>query len=699
MPKGLKALPVLVLFLALGWVFRAAAHHDEGGSPLFLVEGGVAPGEDFWLAYHPLTPEGAFFTFWAEGHEAPQIDWQLPEGFTLGETRWPQFERFEGKTGPVFGFAAGSVIYQQIKVPEDWRPAPFDVGVNVSYFVCLDGCNPIFEQGTADLDPASPPDARGALPATDFDLGRLVIHVNAGTNDDFTIGVNFRHDDRTADVEAVWFLPVTEGLLPEGPPFQVRPAVQQFYNDSFHGYISGAPMAAGAGEIERIHGLVLLEMKDGTAIRQHAFSRDNDYRDIVALGELAAEPAAPEFTLLTAFLFALLGGVILNIMPCVLPVLAMKVFSFMKAGSLSPGKLRADGLAYTAGIVLSFALVGGVLMAFRAGGDVIGWGFQLQQPAFVFAVILLLFAVGLNFLGLFEVSAGRLSGLGQKMTEKEGPAGAFFTGVLATVVATPCTAPFMASALAFGLSQSVATGFTVFVALGLGLALPYLLLSFVPALGKFLPKPGPWMNTFKQFLAFPIFATVVWLLWILNIQTGANGLLVALSALLAIALAVWLARIVKKPALKTAFVAFLVIASLSPLAMAGKLLPASDSNAALTNSRVEVMDYDAEALAMLRAEGTPVFLHFWAAWCPVCILHEEFVFLTDDFQDFVRREGIVFMVIDNTTSSPEKWALIESFGRKGQSIDVFYPPGEDPVVLPELYNTGYLLARLEQELE
>ena len=697
MHRVLKTLGLVFSLFLLFQSGNVTGHHASGGSPLFLVDGGVAPGESFWLAYHPLTPEGAFFTFWAEGHEAPQIDWQLPDGFQLGLTRWPQFQKYPGDNGPVFGFEAGSVLYQEIQVPMSWQGGAFNVSTNLSYFVCLDGCNAIFEKGTIDLDPANLPTGLSGLPADPYDLGRLVVHTNAGVNDNFTVGVNFRNEDRTGDIEAVYYLPTTKSVLASGPAMKLKRSEANFYAEAFNGYLGSVPHGEGAQAFERISGIVLFDMKAGP-FQTMAFSEENDYREIVALGETAMEPEM-QFTLLTAFLFALLGGIILNIMPCVLPVLAMKVFSFMMAGAISSKKLRTDGLAYTAGIVLSFAIVGGILMALRAGGGSIGWGFQLQQPAFVFALILLLFGIGLNFLGAFELPTGRLAGLGQKMTEKEGPGGAFFTGILATVVATPCTAPFMAGALAFGLSQSASVGFTVFIALGLGLALPYLLLSFVPALGKFLPKPGSWMNTFKQFLAFPIFATAVWLLWILNIQTGANGLLVALSALFAIALAVWLARVIKTPPLKKAFVGLLVIAALSPIAIADKAIPASGVSQKLTGQRITLIEYSVGELERLRIENKPVFLHFWAAWCPVCILHEEFVFLTDKFGDFVQQNDIVFMYIDNTIYTEETWALMESFGRSGQPIDVFFAPGKEAVVLPELYNTSYLLRRLEQELE
>lgn len=685
---------ILIVFLSAG----ANAHHDQGGSALSIAGDEPVAGQSFWVGYHALTPNGATYTFWPEGHEAPVIDWDLPEGFTLGMTRWPQFEKFENSTGNYFGFSPGTVIYQEIKVPENWDGGAFHVGLKLAYFVCSPDCGQIYEAAKLDFGGAEAPENMGPLPADPYDLQRLALHANAGTNGDLMVAAIFRYEDLTAKIKAAWFLSTTPGVMASGPALRLKQSEKKFYDKAFRGYLGVTPHAKSATEIPMINGIILFEMADGSYIRAYPFERKNDYIAIAALGFDDTAPA-PEFTLLTAFLFALVGGIILNIMPCVLPVLALKVFAFMKAGATSPKKLRADGIAYTLGILLSFAAVGGILMALRAGGDQIGWGFQMQSPVFVFAMALLIFAIGLNFLGAFELSAGKLAGLGQKLTEKQGPSGAFFTGVLATVVATPCTAPFMAGALAFGLSASPAVGFLVFLGLGLGLALPYLILSFIPALGKFLPKPGAWMNTFKQFLAFPLFATVIWLLWILNIQSGPNGLLVALSALLVLALAVWLGRVLSGKMLGKAFVVVLLASAISPLVFAEKALPTVERSMATSWERIELIEYNAEDLARLRAEGTPVLIHFWAAWCPICILHEEFVFKTDEFGDFVADEGIVFMFVDNTTTSEEIWTLIQSYGREGQPIDVFYPPGEEVVVLPELFNKSYLLDRLAKELE
>lgn len=685
---------VFILFLAA----PAGAHHDQGGSALSIAGDSPVAGESFWVGYHALTPNGTTYTFWPEGHEAPVMDWDLPEGFTLGMTRWPQFEKFESDQGDYFGFSPGTVIYQQIKVPESWDGGAFQVGLKLAYFVCSTDCGQIYEAARLDFGGEQPPENLGALPPDLYDLQRLALHANAGTNGDLMVAANFRFEDHTAKIKAAWFLPTTAGVMASGPALELKQSEKKFYDQPFRGYLGVTPHAPGATEIPRITGIILFEMADGSFIRAFPFGSKNDFIAIAALGFGDAAPE-PEFTLLTAFLFAIVGGIILNIMPCVLPVLALKVFSFMKAGTTSPKRLRADGLAYTLGIVLSFAVVGGILMAFKASGDQIGWGFQMQSPVFVFAMALLIFAIGLNFLGTFDLSAGKLAGLGQKLTEKQGPSGAFFTGVLATVVATPCTAPFMAGALAFGLSASPAVGFLVFLGLGFGLALPYLILSFIPALGKFLPKPGAWMNTFKQFLAFPLFATVIWLLWILNIQSGPNGLLVALSALLVFALAVWIGRVATKKILGKAFVVVLLAVAISPMVFADKALPTVARTMETSWERIELVEYNAEELARLRAEGTPVLVHFWAAWCPICILHEEFVFMTDDFGDFVEDQGIVFMFVDNTTTSAEIWALIQSYGRVGQPIDVFYPPGKEVVVLPELFNKSYLLDRLAKELE
>ncbi|MCH7630813.1 MAG: hypothetical protein IIC07_02840 [Proteobacteria bacterium] len=681
--QGLWA--IILLLVVVIFSSQASAAEDENTVSLWL---GITAPEHGDVSY----------TFWPNGHEAPEFNWNLPPGVSLEKTHWPEFQKITTENGATFGFTPGDTIYQEIKLPKGFKANRQVIRLSLPYYICDPSCRVLTLEQTWEITAEFLEQAalRPELKTPRYSLRDFAIHANAGTNQALTFAVNFLHQDGTAEIRQVYFLSTTPGLFPEGGVFRLNRSTAVFYENAFRGYISATPILPGNQKREEISGIILFEMADGGVIEALPTTEPNDFLMMPDM-EREGFPDS-QLTFWSAILFAFLGGIILNIMPCVLPVLALKVFSFMKAGTSSPKQLRADGLAYTAGILVSFVAVGGLLMFLRATFGDFSWGFQLQQPAFVFAITLLLFVVGLNFLGVFEITAGRLTGLGQKMAGKEGPAGAFSTGVLATIVATPCTAPFMATALAFGLSQPAGVGLAVFVALGTGLAFPYLALSFVPGLGKILPKPGPWMKTFKQFLAFPLFATVIWLVWILTIQTGASGALIALSALFLLALAAWFSEVLKKTILRTGVVAGLVVVALIPLLQPKEYLPTVAVKYKLEASRIELVEYDADALARLRADGTPVFLHFWAAWCPICIMHEEYVFLTDEFQDFVEKKGIVFMFIDNTIYTPENVRLMESFGRSGQPIDIFFPPGKSPVVMPGYFNTGYILRRLDKEL-
>jgi len=391
----------------------------------------------------------------------------------------------------------------------------------------------------------------------------------------------------------------------------------------------------------------------------------------------ASQPSPPDPQpslggILGALLAAVLGGLVLNLMPCVLPVLSLKVLGLAQSGE-SAEKARKHALIYTAGVLVAFSAIGLAAIGLRAAGQALGWGFQLQQPIFVAVLVYVLFAIGLSLSGVFNIGAG-LAGVGQNLGNRGGAAGDFFTGVLAVVVASPCTAPFMGSALAYAFSASSLVALLVFLALGVGLALPFLLIGFVPALAARLPKPGAWMETLKQLLAFPMYLTAVWLVWVLGNQRGidAVGWVLIGAVVLALGLWWWERSRYRDGMLARAFALLVVLGAALPLWQVGQLALPRAAQAA----NADTFAYSAERLAELRAEGHGVFVDVGADWCVTCKVNEKAVLFTDAFRDLLKRNNAVFMSADWTNVDPAITAFLQQYKAVGVPLYVVFRAGE-----------------------
>ncbi len=395
---------------------------------------------------------------------------------------------------------------------------------------------------------------------------------------------------------------------------------------------------------------------------------------------------------LLALLGAFAGGIVLNLMPCVLPVLSFKAIGLAKSGE-SHAKARAHALWYTAGVLASFIGVGLLAIGLRAAGQALGWGFQLQQPVFVAAVVYVMFAVGLSLSGVVSFGAG-LAGSGQSLTQRSGPLGDFFTGVLAVVVASPCTAPFMGPALALAFASSSLTAMSIFIALGLGLSLPFLLIGFVPALAQRLPKPGAWMDTLKQILAYPMYLTAIWLLWVLINQRGADagGLVLIGLTTLAAGLWWWERQRFGESSAQKIVALLLILISLLPLWQVWRL-PALQAAQAQTEAMADA--YSAERLAALRAENKPVFVNMTADWCATCKLNESRVLARDAFQQALKDTGTAYLKGDWTNVDPAITAFLDAHGAVGVPLYVMFWPGQsEGIVLPTLLTENTVLEAL-----
>ncbi|MDE1922802.1 MAG: thioredoxin family protein, partial [Gammaproteobacteria bacterium] len=386
---------------------------------------------------------------------------------------------------------------------------------------------------------------------------------------------------------------------------------------------------------------------------------------------------------------ALLGGMVLNLMPCVLPVLSIKALGFVEQARRHPHEVRMKGLAFAAGVVASMLALAGALLLLRAGGEQIGWGFQLQSPLFVTLMAYMLLLVGLNLSGVFEIGGG-FAGVGEGLTHGDDRRASFFTGVLTTLVATPCTAPFMAAAVGAALTQPPVIALAIFGTLGLGLALPILLLSYAPWLQRLLPKPGAWMATLKQLFAFPMYASAAWLLWVLAQQTSAIGLGAALAGLVLVALAAWAyqtfktssGRLGKLAAAATA-VAALIAAVWLPTNLEGA--PRIEPAAAVNDAGWQ--PYDPARIATLRAAGRPILIDFTASWCLTCLVNERNTFSEAAVRAVFRDRNVALFKGDWTRQDPRITRALAHFGRAGVPLYVVYngvPGSTKAVVLPQV---------------
>jgi thiol:disulfide interchange protein len=402
--------------------------------------------------------------------------------------------------------------------------------------------------------------------------------------------------------------------------------------------------------------------------------------------------------LLRVTLLAFAGGVILNLMPCVFPVLFIKGLSLVQSSREERHKLRLHGLVYTLGILASFWAVVAVLLALRGAGHSLGWGFQFQSPVFDALIAMLLFFLGLSLAGQFEIGL-TLTSAGSGLAAKSGYTGSFFTGVLAVVVATPCTAPFMGAAIGYALSNSALVSFAVFTALALGLAAPYLLLAFNPAWTRLLPRPGAWMEILKQAVSIPIFATVIWLVWVYTQTAGTSSLVNLLIAFLLIAVAGWiLGRWPAKAWPTAAAVVVLALAAALPVAASRDATPtALAAGAQKTASSALWQPFTPELVAKYRAEGRPVFVDFTASWCLSCQVNERVVLNRTDVQDRLKSSGVALVRADWTRHDEVIAQTLASLGRDGVPTYALYPadPQAPAILLPEVLTPGIVFNALD----
>ncbi|MCI0549227.1 MAG: thioredoxin family protein [Candidatus Rokubacteria bacterium] len=692
---ALLALAAALLALAAPSLAVAATPAGAEGrrvyAELVSEQRAIAPGASFWVALRQRIAPG-WHTYWrnpGDSGEPATLEWTLPPGFEAGPIAWPQPERISAGPAMSYGYSGEVLLLTRIIAPADLPPGrPITLRAQAGWLVCEKICIPEEASLALTLPVATGGVAADPRWAGDFARTRRALPepspwpaTVSATPETVTLEVAARGLARERIAE-VWFYPHDWGVIDHAAPQEAAVT-----GDGITLRVARGALTT-SGPVEGV--LVISERLDGGTARQ-------------AFALRASPPGAGGgvLSVLGAIGLALAGGLVLNLMPCVLPVLSVKVLSLAHQAGGSRASMLRHGLAYAAGVLVGFAAIAGVLLALRAAGEQIGWGFQLQSPVFVVLLAYLLFALGLSLSGLLPIG-GRLAGLGGGVAAAPGARGSLLAGALAAVVATPCTAPFMGVAVGFALTQPAPVALLVFQALGLGLALPYLALSVFPGWLRWMPRPGAWMERLQQLLAFPLYATVAWLIWVLSQQGGSRSVGAALTGLILIAFAAWLAEasrsarsLSRRLARGVALASLVIAVGLSQLP-AGSSVPAG----AQAESGPSWEPFTPERLAALRGEGKPVFVNVTAAWCITCLVNERVALRSPEVKAAFADRGVAYLKADWTRRDARITEMLAAFGRSGVPLYVLYPSGPPaasasaPTVLPQILTEGLVLEAL-----
>ncbi len=683
-------------YLLLGLMFAAPAAFALSGNTvaadnvkarLVSETSAIAPGQSFWVALEFDIRDG-WHTYWrnpGDSGQATKLAWQLPPGFTAGDIVWTAPHRFEIPPLVNYGYSKHAVHLVNVTAPKDLPVGtPVVLSAKATWLVCSDVCIPEDANLQLKLPVSAQPGAADPADAALFAAARAEVpgaELAATTarirNGRLVITLGKEWGATLPQIKSLAFFPYDEGGIEYAAPQTLSRSENALELDMKLGY---QPPKGGT-----VRGVLL-------ATEQSGDDTVNVPMEIAASFTGAGDARNASASLPALMLFAILGGLILNLMPCVFPVLSIKAIGLVEQAKKHPAAVRAKGVVFALGVISSMLCLAAVLLALRSGGEQIGWGFQLQSPLFVTFLVYLLLAVGLNLSGVFEVGGG-LAGVGDGLTQGDSYRASFFTGVLTTLVATPCTAPYMAFAVGAALTQPPVAALGIFAALGFGLALPYLLLSFAPWMRKALPKPGAWMDTLKQVFAFPIYASAAWLLWVLAQQTSSFGLGAALAGAILIAFAAWAYQKSKSSstggrvtALATAALAVL-LALVLPVRFADVAAAAPGVSAGGAHATDQWQPYDAAEVARLSAAGQPLLVNFTASWCLTCLVNERNAFADSAVQQVFRDKHVTLMKGDWTNRDPAITRALAAFGRAGVPLYVVYnskPGSSEPLVLPQL---------------
>ncbi len=687
--------------------FGSAAGPSHVQASLVAEDSSVQPGHDVVVALR-LVHDSEWHTYWVNpGTGLPTtLAWDLPPGWKAGPILWPTPAIIRDHTDTIVGqgYEGDMLLPVVLTAPPDLATGTrVTLKARTEWLMCSATCIPGNAELSLDLPVAAsapqPDPVFGAkiratlasLPRTDS--GWQAEATRSGKT--ITLHVWPTNGTPSHTPEALWFFS-EDGVVAYEQPQTVK-------TDTKGQYYLTLPVATEApANARRLVGVLAAKngwRTDGTlpGLRIDTALRGGGDSGPAATNASAGTPANGQ-GLPGTLLLAFVGGLILNLMPCVFPVLGIKILGFVNQAGHERGRVVAHGLTFTLGVLVSFWALAGVLAALRASGEQLGWGFQLQSPAFVYALAVLMLVFGMNMSGVFEFGL-RATAIGSGLQAKSGYSGSFFSGVLATVVATPCSAPFLAPALGAALAVSTAQSFAIFTSIALGLALPYLLLSLFPQAVKILPRPGAWMETFKGVMAFPLYATTAYLAWVLAAQTSEEGFRAILFSFVLIAMAVWLYGRWHAPTASVArarlgIAALLVVGALG-LWAGWPRASAQPSATGATPSGIAWETWSPEAVAKLRSEGRIVYVDFTARWCATCQANKRLVFHDDAVLKYFAEHNVAALRADWTNRDPRITTELAAYGRSAVPFNVIWVPGrKDPIILSELLTAGTVLDAL-----
>jgi thiol:disulfide interchange protein DsbD len=706
---------MLASILAAAVLWGSAAMAGEPGRhhvavDLLAEKSALEPGKTLTVAVRERIEPG-WHTYWTnpgDSGEPTSIEWSLPAGLTAGAILWPVPHVIA--VGPLveYGYDDEILLLTEIKVPDRIEGDSATLAARATYLVCKDICIPEEAQLSLTLPversgaPAAPSafaeqiaKARSALPSplpgsASYSANRAKEALRLTVTADESV---------FAGVTGARFFPLNWGSISNPAPQPMTLSGGQLTLDMKQGDTKETP--------EKLEGLLVLSKGSGETSRAAYTLSATRGPDSAAAGGLLdragttgadgdairSAGAGGASGLGLAVLFAFLGGAILNLMPCVFPVLALKALAFAKKAEHGHWQ---QGAAYLLGVLICFGALAAVILSFREGSAALGWGFQFQSPAFVLALSILFFLMGLSLSGVVTLGAGLMS-IGDSLSRKPGNAGYFFTGVLAAIAATPCTAPFMGAAIGYAMTQPSYALAAVMIGLGLGFAAPVAILSVSPALQHVLPKPGQWMETLKQVLAFPLYATAAWLVWVLSIQSGSDGVMAAALAIVGIGFAAWLASKTAHSPLLVKLIAplFGAVTLVLTLAMA-ETAESVNAVAGAEKSALGEEAFSQARLDELQAEGRPVFVNLTAAWCITCKVNERVALKSSTVAQAFRTGKVAYLKGDWTRANPEITELLRRFGRAGVPLYLYYPGrGQEPRVLPQILTAGLVLEEIK----
>ena len=708
--RFLAAFCFLVLTIANAFAAPVKTPHVE--AEIISLDAAVQPGRPIEAALR-LKIIDHWHTYWRNPGDSglpTKLAWSLPVGFTASAISWPHPKRLP--LGPLMNFGYEGEVLHLVTI----QTLPkLKIGQNITlkakaeWLVCSDVCIP----ESADLEISLPvvsakplrnPSWENAFALAQASLpGKIPNWKTEATaaNGQFALALIPPPGENVAPGD-IAFYPLREEVIAN--------AGKQTVSKISDGFRLTIPFAEPAN--------LTLKSLDGVLVSQNGWGKAHPGRAIEISAPVTYSKAQPTLTdanpattpitkntsyatselgLAAALFFAFLGGLILNLMPCVFPVLGIKVMSFVQHAGGAPKRLKQQGLAFLVGVVVSFWVLAGILIALRAGGESIGWGFQLQSPVFVTLLATLFLLMALNLSGVFEFGMRLQAAVGNlRVAGKESALlDAFFSGVLATIVATPCTAPFMGAALGYTLSQPAAVSLLVFTSVALGIATPVVVLSMFPAWLRFLPKPGVWMDTFKQFMAFPLFATVVWLAWVLGSQQGNDGIGMLLIGMVVIAFGAWLyGRWQVAHPVRASIAAIALIVAGVAIAWPGPAPQRMTQDSGDVSAVDAWVPFSKQKVSELRGQGRAVFIDFTATWCITCQVNKRVALTDKDVVARFRELNVVRMKADWTVQDPAITQALAEFGRNGVPLYVYYPAFGEAKLLPEVLTPAIVLSAL-----